>query len=62
MSDEQKGVVVKTPKDQTAGVTHQNGNAVKVVDGHLYVFDGHGISEPGAVYAPGSWHSATVNR
>jgi hypothetical protein len=63
MSDKQKGVNVKTPQEFDDGIDHPGATRIWVGDGHLHVGrDASHDRETLAVYAPGQWSSATVNR
>lgn len=62
MSEQQKGVNVKTPEKHREGVDHERSTHVWVADGHLHVGRVSGGSHTShAIYAPGQWLSATVN-
>ena len=61
MSEQSKGVNVKTPTNFEDGIDHPNASQIHVSDGHLQVLRG-GDSNSIAIYAPGQWISAVVNK
>lgn len=61
MSEQAKGVNVKTPQNFDEGVDHESSTKVWVTEGHLHVGRGENVNrETRAIYAPGHWISATV--
>lgn len=62
MATQRKGVTVVTLMGNGIDDVHfENGTDISVLDsGHLYVYDDGGNNL--AIYAPGRWASAVVNR
>lgn len=62
MAEESKGVTVATT-DSAGRRTHPNAYHLEVKDGHLTVKTNDGTeAEVVAIYAPGNWRSARVDR